>query len=377
MPGKRWTDEEMLMIKKMKDSNTPKQIVSSIKQTFNVERTEQVIRWRIEEIEREMKRKTVNSPVSISTTISREEVDLSPASDDSSLGDFIPKNIETNYLERKDVLGQVESIMKLPVEKRKPIFVVGDTGTGKTAMGRYLAYKHKLPMLLVQIDASLNFNDLLYKVNFVNATATYEPGLFVKFLQEPSLIILDELPSATPEIFFKLHELLQEKRIFIKELGKVIEQHPQCYIYATGNFRNSLYIGNNKMNEALIKRFMTKVLDDFSDNELDQIIQMDNKSLKRKLLQFYKETKDICKKQNKKFLITIRDLQSITHLLNERFSLSQALHWGFLDSIMVNNNAEDKKAMLLLAFGIFPELVAEMPEECKRIKQVNEDEEGL
>jgi hypothetical protein len=104
---------------------------------------------------------------------------------------------------------------------------------------------------------------------------------------------------------------------------------------------------------------------------------MDNKSLKRKLLQFYKETKDICKKQNKKFLITIRDLQSITHLLNERFSLSQALHWGFLDSIMVNNNAEDKKAMLLLAFGIFPELVAEMPEECKRIKQVNEDEEGL
>jgi hypothetical protein len=44
---------------------------------------------------------------------------------------------------------------------------------------------------------------------------------------------------------------------------------------------------------------------------------------------------------------------------------------------MVNNNAEDKKAMLLLAFGIFPELVAEMPEECKRIKQVNEDEEGL
>lgn len=275
---------------------------------------------------------------------------------DTFLNEFIPKEIEENYIRREKIIGQVKTIMSLPQEKRKPIFFVGDTGTGKTSLPKYLAHDIKLPFFLVQVDAQLNFNDLLFKVRFENATATYDEGLLVRFLQQPCIIVIDELPSATAEIFFKLHELLQERTIFVKELGRVIKQHENCYIFATGNFKNNLYIGNNKMNEALISRFITKTMEDFTNSELEKIISFDDKKLKKQLLQFYRDTRVLIKNQNKKFLMTIRNLQNIVQLLKHGFNITDALQWGFLDSILVNNNSEERKAVINLAITMFPEV---------------------
>jgi len=287
-----------------------------------------------------------------------------PPISDELLNAFIPKEMERGYIERPAILDQVETILGLPLAERKPIFLLGDTAVGKTTTPKYIALKHKLPILLVQVDRSLNFNDLLYKIEFVNATANYSEGLFLRFLQQPCVIVLDELPSAEPEIFFKLHELLQEKRIFVKELGKVFNQHPNCYIFATGNFKNSLYVGNNKMNEALVSRFMVKVMDDFTDTELDKIIELDDKPLKRQLIQFYRGVQNIIKQQNRKYVISIRNLNSIVQLYKtDHLAFSDALKWGFIDSIMVNNNREDKVAVWDFAISIFGSKVEKELEE--------------
>jgi len=279
-----------------------------------------------------------------------------PPIEPSEIDGFIPK-IEsfTDYLERKTLIDPSLSIMNLPLKDRKPIFFLGDTSTGKTSLPEYLAAKYKYPFLLISADSSLNFNDLLFKVKFENATATYEPGLFVKFFESPSIIVIDELPSATPDIFFKLHELLQQKQVFVKEIGKVYTQHPKCFIFASGNFKNSLYIGNNKLNEALVSRFNVKVVEDFTDEELHKILKTDAK-MKTRLIQFYREIKDLIKKQNKKFIVSLRNLQSFTHLYNGGMNITEAFEWTILDSILVNNTVEDRKTVFNLAITHIPGL---------------------
>ena len=276
----------------------------------------------------------------------------------ADLDGFVP-NIENfvDYLERKTLIDPSLSIMNLPIKDRKPIFFLGDTSTGKTSFPEYLAAKYKYPFLLVSADSQLNFNDLLFKVKFENATATYEPGLFIKFFESQSIIIIDELPGASADMFFKFHELLQQKQVFVKEIGKVYKQHHKCFIFASGNFKNSLYIGNNKLNEALVSRFNVKVVEDFTDEELNKILKTDAK-MKTRLIQFYREIKDLIKKQNKKFIISLRNLQSFTHLYNEGMDVNDAFEWSILDSILVNNTIEDRKTVFNVA-------VAHIPGICK------------
>jgi hypothetical protein len=279
-----------------------------------------------------------------------------PTPELTELSSFTPKLENfTDYLERKTLIEPSLSIMNLPLKDRKPIFFLGDTSTGKTSLPEYLAAKYKYPFLLISADSSLNFNDLLFKVKFENATATYEPGLFVKFFESESIIVIDELPSATPDIFFKFHELLQQKQVFVKEIGKVYKQHPRCFIFASGNFKNALYIGNNKLNEALVSRFHVKVVEDFTEEELAKILKTDEK-MKTRLIQFYKDIKDLIKKQNKKFIISLRNLQSFTHLYNQGMNINDAFEWSILDSILVNNTIEDRKSVFNLAVTIIPGL---------------------
>jgi midasin (ATPase involved in ribosome maturation) len=364
--AKRWVEKELKVVDEMYAAGKSfKEISSTLKTQFGVERTEKAVL--IAALYRNTKTTAAPSQKDMEQVATNvvdqmiQEVEIpKPIADriqntyeiNQELSDFIPKDGFERYLERP-IVDNINRMMELPLNKRSPMFLIGDASTGKTSLPEYIAYKKKLPFLLASADASLNFNDLLYKVRFENATAHYEPGLIVKFLESPSIILIDELPSASAEIFFKLHELLQEKKVFVKELGRVVCQHEQCYIFAAGNFKNSLYIGNNKLNEALVSRFAVRVVEDFSDEELRQILPVKG-AFKDHLIRFYRGVKKMIVEQNKKFNISLRNLTKIVQLCELGFTLEEALRWGVLDSICVNNSVEDKKAVYGLALAIFP-----------------------
>jgi MoxR-like ATPase len=269
------------------------------------------------------------------------------------LKSYVPKGTNDSYIKRP-VEEQVATVLK---NTTKPVFLLGDAGVGKTAMAKNVAASMGLPFLLIQVDASLNFNELLYRVRFENATAHYEPGLLLRFIQQPSVVLFDELPSASAEIFFKLHELLQERRIYVKELDAVFEVHPECKIMAAGNFKSSIYVGNNKLNAALVSRFIVKILEDFTVEEISKTFDIPDANLKKHLVDFYMTVKSVVKQQNKRFIFTIRHLQSIAQLLNCGFNVHEAMAFGFLDSIAVNNGLEEKSAIYDLAVTKIPQFL--------------------
>lgn len=115
--------------------------------------------------------------------------------------------------------------------QRMPFFLHGQPGVGKSAIVAQLAAKHGMALqvqLLTQIDATdlrgLQFIDDERKV-----TVNYPPSWLPAPDDPPTLIFLDELPSAEPRLQVAAYQLLLEGKIGEYVLG------PQHIVGAAGN----------------------------------------------------------------------------------------------------------------------------------------------
>lgn len=142
------------------------------------------------------------------------------------------------------------------------VFIRGAHGIGKTEVVHEIAKKLKLPVMQRRLS-QLTEGDLIgipnkvdkkYGVGDVKITKKYSEFLpmewFVRCMDEPHLIFLDEIDRALPEVIQAAFELCYDRCI----QGKKI--HDGCRIYAAGNSgtRSSAY-QVNMLDPAFLSRF--------------------------------------------------------------------------------------------------------------------------
>lgn len=269
---------------------------------------------------------------------------------DVSLSAYVPTKEDYEIMDYKPRQPYLNSLTVYLANKR-PVLLIGEAGTGKTSLARYYAHTQSLPFLEISCDGLLGFRELLGQINITDGTSHFIEGLFTKFIQVPSVVLLDEITALDPGKNFMLHQLLQTREFFIKEanrgLGQTYKLHPECKLILACNPPSGKYPGTNRMNVALVDRPQVLWMDELTIEEVKRIVP--NHTEKEKLLFFYKEVKAIIEKNGYRTTFSIRSLKKTIDALTLGFELNQALHDGFLNGVKATAGDEAYKVMVGIA----------------------------
>lgn len=158
------------------------------------------------------------------------------------------------------------NILVRNILKHKNTMLVGPTGTGKTDVIIRICKALGIPCRIYDMGAMMDpLTDLLGSHRLENGSSKFDYAKFVQDVQEPGVILLDELsraPLMTNNILFPC---LDDRRMLPVEIAdsnnkRSVPVHPECTFIATANI-GSEYSGTNDIDAALENRFMTIQVD--------------------------------------------------------------------------------------------------------------------
>lgn len=136
--------------------------------------------------------------------------------------------------------GMKVAVMALALEERANVMATGDPGCGKTEFFHQFGRRIGLPTHKIPMDGSLTRSEIIGSFRQVatdkGSATPFVQGMIPRLIQQPGIIILDEIDQADPDIMYMLHSVLEGEGLLLQEEGGLfIPRHPHCYIVATAN----------------------------------------------------------------------------------------------------------------------------------------------
>jgi MoxR-like ATPase len=157
------------------------------------------------------------------------------------------------------------TVIYLALKLRKPLFLEGEAGVGKTEVAKTLATLLGAPLIRLQCYEGLDANAALYEWNYAAQLLhlrlleangadrqTMQKNLFTEeFLQRrpllqalehsqsgaPTVLLVDEIDRADEEFEAFLLELLSDFQVTVPELGTIKTEHPPVVIITSNRTR--------------------------------------------------------------------------------------------------------------------------------------------
>jgi midasin (ATPase involved in ribosome maturation) len=240
--------------------------------------------------------------------------------------------------------------------QRAHIALIGTAGSGKNTMVEEYAFKNNLPYLCIPCDDSMIFTELLGSTQLENGTTYFKEGIACQFFTRPSVVQIDEPNSLPPSRLFMLHELFQNRRLFIKDTtsnNSIITLHPECRLFTSMNPCMSSYSGTNRLNVALGNRTVFIDVPSFKVNELP--IETGSKGLNDKIKQLYKEVNSMIDQQRMRVVFSVRNIRRICEAIRVNYMVRSAVMEGFVNSALATAGEEEKKALENIGLTVFGE----------------------
>lgn len=153
-----------------------------------------------------------------------------------------------------------EAIYEYAQRTQQSVLATGPAGTGKTSSARNFAATHGLPFVTIectqQIDQSITQGRFI--PTGVGNSTSWKYSQLATAIQQPSVILINELTRMAPKAASLFLRLLQERELLIEPLNEVIKVHPECIFIADQN-TGSGYTGTSRQDAALVDRFNVKL----------------------------------------------------------------------------------------------------------------------
>lgn len=178
-------------------------------------------------------------------------------------GKLVPPSIEDGFYIDPDKW----YLLVRNIKTQTPTMLTGPTGTGKTELVQIVAKRLGLPLHTFDMGSMYDPVSGLLGVHRLNSkgVSEFEYAKFCSAIQEPSVVLLDELsraPITTNNILFPC--LDNRKSLPVEMAGshdmRQIKVHSECSFISTANIGGE-YTGTNTMDRALVDRHFMLELD--------------------------------------------------------------------------------------------------------------------
>lgn len=119
---------------------------------------------------------------------------------------------------------------------RLPVLLKGPTGTGKSRFVEYMAHELDKKLITVSCHEETSSTDLIGRYIIKGGETAWVDGPLAVAVKEGSIVYLDEIAEARPDIIVAIHSLTDHRReLYIDKLGQTIKAHPDFLLVASFN----------------------------------------------------------------------------------------------------------------------------------------------
>ena len=140
-----------------------------------------------------------------------------------------------------------------------PVYVVGETGTGKTHAVLQACAKTGREVIRVNFSAETDEDSLIGGFRLVDGNTKFHEGPVVDALRRGAVLLLDEVDLASNRVLC-LQSVLEGNGVYLKKTNTYVRPTEGFTIIATGNSKgkgssSGRYLGVQVQNEAFLERF--------------------------------------------------------------------------------------------------------------------------
>jgi nitric oxide reductase NorQ protein len=145
------------------------------------------------------------------------------------------------------------------MHRRKNTLLIGNSGAGKTELAMFLTNKVKKSLEIFDMAVSNPYKTFCGTLQAEDGSTYFKRARFSKAIEEPNVILMDEISRAAPSANNIFLPLLDKRRTLyveeaMDEAERQIVAHKDCMFWATANI-GSEFIGTNMLDHALMNRF--------------------------------------------------------------------------------------------------------------------------
>ncbi len=179
------------------------------------------------------------------------------------MGDMIREDIK--YVDWNDSI----NILKKAYQTRLFTLIIGPKGTGKTSLVRRFASELNKEIHSMNFSLRTRESHLIGTKTFNNNEINFDEGILIKSMRIGSLLYLDEINAAEPDMLLRLDEALDDRRqIILKEdIGQVIKAANDWFVIATINPLS--HIGTKELPPQLLSRFPIRLSLEYPPEEVE------------------------------------------------------------------------------------------------------------
>ena len=142
------------------------------------------------------------------------------------------KNLAPYYHE----IGKEVQVFEHAYKNKIPFLLKGPTGTGKSRFIEYMAHKLDKKLITISCHEETSSTDLIGRFIIKGAETLWVDGPLTIAIKDGSIIYLDEIAEARPDVIVAIHSLTDHRReLFIDKLGITVKSHEDFMLVASFN----------------------------------------------------------------------------------------------------------------------------------------------
>jgi MoxR-like ATPase len=233
------------------------------------------------------------------------------------------------------------------------ILLVGPSGSGKTEGVRYLAETEGVPFTKIDaasmVDAESWFGTREVEVEQGASVTKYQPSVFVDAIQQPGIILIDEVNRVRDNERQVLLPLLDGTRQVMNPLnGQPVRRHPECYVFMAGNV-GLQYTGTHAIDPAFTSRAVIFEFDYIpQDQERDILIEATgiDRGTAILLARFAGDARNKSKSDPDFQPVSTREVLEAAKLISRGLDASRAVKYAILNAASADGGAQSQRAVL-------------------------------